>query len=394
MDKKKKLVVATDNFWPRIDGVSSLLNNLLPLLCEHFDVTVISPDFASLAEYKNNSAYAISCAFKHVKIPMSSFKVSDFQFAKPQYRKVANAIEGADLVWVHTMETVAICAIWAARRRKVPLMYYMHSYEWDLVTAALKRGTIFAYIKDFIKWAVLKVYKRFDMVIFPSETIAEHYGFFGVKAKKAVVHMGIDVHRFSPRSVDPELRAKLGFEAEDIIIGYHGRLSREKDLKTLARAFNLLHKTVPNTRLLIIGDGIEEVKRDLRRKGIVLAGAQTDVVQYLNLIDIYVMPSLTETSCLAVMEAMACAKPVISTRVGFIGDYISEGKNGFFFEKKNSYSLYRVLRRLIKQRDTLADIGKAARATIVADFNWEKQQHLFIEALHKAMGVSRKAKRR
>jgi len=381
MTDKKKLLIATDNFWPRIDGVSSLLNSLLPLLCEHYDVTVIAPDFGTLPQYKKNLTYKIPANFKLIKIPLSKFKVTDFNLAMPQYKRIRAIVKKADIVWVHTMETIATCAIRAAYKQKKPIVYYMHSYEWDLVIAALRTGFLLAYVKKFLQWFILRTYKKFSLVIFPSENILEHYAFLGVQARKEVVYQGIDVKRFSPLNIKPGLKEKLGIEPEDVVIGYHGRLSREKDLKTLARAFLLLRKKIPNVKLLIVGDGIEEIKNSLRKKGVILAGAQTDVVPYLNIMDMYVMTSLTETSCLSVMEAMACQLPIISTRVGFINDYINEGQNGYFFEKSNSYKLYRKMYALIKKRDKLDEIGKAARRTIIESFNWEKQQHEFIRVI-------------
>ena len=57
-------------------------------------------------------------------------------------------------------------------------------------------------------------------------------------------------------------------------------------------------------------------------KDVVITGKKDDVVNYLNAMDVFVMPSLTETTCLAALEAMSCSLPVITTRVGSIKDYV------------------------------------------------------------------------
>ena len=96
--------------------------------------------------------------------------------------------------------------------------------------------------------------------------------------------------------------------------------------------------------------------------------------------DVYVMPSLTETSCLSVMEAMSCSLPVISTPVGFVNDYIEDGKNGFFFPSRNSFALYLKLKNL-KNYELREEIGIRARRTIIEKFEFEKTKKEIVETI-------------
>jgi len=88
--------------------------------------------------------------------------------------------------------------------------------------------------------------------------------------------------------------------------------------------------------------------------------------------DIYVMPSLTETSSLSTMEAMSCSIAVVSTPVGYIKDYIKNSYNGLFFNKQNSYELSKNLAVLLDDEKLRAKIGENARKTIIEFYNWDK----------------------
>ena len=84
------------------------------------------------------------------------------------------------------------------------------------------------------------------------------------------------------------------------------------------------------------------------------------------------MPSLTETTCLSVLEAMACQLAVVSTEVGFIKSYIRNGYNGLFFEKQNQYHLAKDIQRLITDLEFRKTIGVNARKTVMEQFSWDK----------------------
>ena len=102
-----------------------------------------------------------------------------------------------------------------------------------------------------------------------------------------------------------------------------------------------------------------------------MAGQQEDVVPYLQAMDIYVLPSLTETTSLSTLEAMACALPVICTPVGAIKTYIKHRENGFLFPRGNVEKLTQYLMVLLKKPKRREELGLAARKTVKEQFHWE-----------------------
>ena len=87
--------------------------------------------------------------------------------------------------------------------------------------------------------------------------------------------------------------------------------------------------------------------------------------------DIYVLPSLEETTSLTTLEAMSCKVAPITTQVGFIKEYLKDGKNGLFFPKRDSYRLYIKIRNLITSPSQRMHLAENARSTVINKFSWE-----------------------
>jgi len=87
--------------------------------------------------------------------------------------------------------------------------------------------------------------------------------------------------------------------------------------------------------------------------------------------DIFVMPSLTETTSLAILEAMGCGIPVITTKVGFPKEYIVKNHNGLLFPRGNQYNLKIQLKKLLDNPKLRKTLSHHARTT-AKSFSWDK----------------------
>jgi glycosyltransferase involved in cell wall biosynthesis len=204
----------------------------------------------------------------------------------------------------------------------------------------------------------------------PSLDTAEILSWQKIKTKKAVVHMGVDIDKFNQPMNKRLAKKKLGL-SNSIVIGFTGRMGREKDLFTLYRAFLRLHKKYP-INLLIIGGGLPKIKKYLKtKKNVKVIGPVSGISRYLHAMDIFVMPSLTETSSLATMEAMSTGLPVITTPVGHMKNYVENNYNGFIFSKKDHYTLSKKLEVLILDEKLRNLLGKNARNTIRERYQWK-----------------------
>ncbi|MBU3942017.1 MAG: glycosyltransferase family 4 protein [Nanoarchaeota archaeon] len=376
---KKKLLIATDSFLPRWDGIARFLNEILPKLSADYDITVIAPRFnGQLAEFKDISI---------IRIPLSRIRVGDYTPAKFCIRKVIKAVKQADIVWTQTIGPIGAPAILAARFFRKPLAVYIHSIEWELFSKSISRKNPFRNsISLFTKAAARCLYNKCSLLIVPSVEVAEILNWHNIRTKKRVVHLGADTSKFRPADNKKAAKKKIGINPEHVVIGFSGRIGREKDLVTLYRAFLRLRKSYDKLVLLIIGKGVKELRIMLEsKKDIIVIESVDNIVPYLQAMDIYVMPSLTETSSLSTMEAMSCSIAVVSTPVGYIKDYIKNSYNGLFFNKQNPYELSKKLAVLLDDEKLRVKIGENARKTIIEFYNWNKTTEGIEEALREVI---------
>ena len=218
-----------------------------------------------------------------------------------------------------------------------------------------------------------RYYNMCDILICPTDEVMYKYEKNGVHVPKKVVPLGTDTEKFRPPENKDEAKLKLRIDPSMKIIGFTGRIGREKDLITLYRAFRRLEKNHHDARLLIVGKGVRELENMFSSsRNIIMPGFVDNVVDYLQAMDIYVLPSLTETSSLSTMEAMSCQLPVVTTPVGYVKEYIREKYNGMFFPFHNSLVLSMKLEMLLENKELRQELGRNARKTIQERFNWDK----------------------
>lgn len=364
---KMCLVIASDTYLPRRDGITRFLEEVIPRLQKNFDITVIAPDFKD----KNVNTPGVT----FVRIPFSRVSFGDFKTARFKPLKIAKTIKNADIVFSQGIGPIGGLALLLAQRFKKKTVSYIHSVDWELFSKAVEAKLLKRYSYPIGKWLARSLYGRCTHLIVPSERIADILTWKNIMTPKAIINLGVDTTHFHPLEDETARmrgREALGIEPHHTVIGYHGRISREKDILTLVRAFVKLRSNHHNLRLLIIGSGLSDiVKRLEKQPGVIYMPAVPDVEKYLPLMDIYCLSSLTETTSLGLLEAMSTELPVVTTPVGFIKDYVTHGKNGLFFLPGDSYSLMRELEHLLKDKELQKKLGANARYTVVHRFDWD-----------------------
>ena len=157
----------------------------------------------------------------------------------------------------------------------------------------------------------------------------------GFSANKIhVIHNGVDVARFTPAAAPPELRAKFDIPADAPLAGIVACLRPEKSIETFLRAASLVRSRLPHAHFVIVGDGperekLESITDELDLRAVVrFAGMCPDVREWVRTMDVVLLTSICEAFPVSLLEAMACGKPVIATRVGAIPEMIVPGETG------------------------------------------------------------------
>lgn len=364
----KKLLIVTDTYFPKRDGVVVFLNKIIPHLADRFEITILAPAYEEEMITLENT--------RIIGLPISkSLKLAGYhsiQLSSQNLKRIKTAVKEAEIVWSQDLATLGALAIIYAKRCKIPSINYVHQITEEHLSDVLPLPGIlkpFAHflIRRFVKY----IYNKCDMLLVPYKSLAYELAEKGIKTKKAVITLGVDSEKFIPAQSKMIAKKFLGLDPRSTVIGYCGRISKEKDIKTLMRAYISLKEFNKNIFLLLVGSGPKrDVQHIKERKDIKVTGFVSNVVPYLQAMDIFVLPSLTETTSLATIEAMSCSLPVIVTRVGYMKEYIKDRENGMFFPRRNDYVLRRKIQKLIANEPARRMLGENARQTVLEQFSW------------------------
>lgn len=203
------------------------------------------------------------------------------------------------------------------------------------------------------------------------------------------VPTGIDISRYAPGD-RADARMQLGLPPDVPIVGIVATLRSWKGHAYLLQAFAKLEDT--NALLLIVGDGPqrENLRQEIARLGlsdrVLMPGNQRDVVPWLRAMDLFVLPSYANEGVpQALMQAMACGLPVISTPIGSITEAVSDGRTGRIVPARDAAQLGQAIEGLLHDADQRRRIGEAARQAAEEKFGLDvmldKMEAIFMAAL-------------
>lgn len=192
-------------------------------------------------------------------------------------------------------------------------------------------------------------------------------------SKVTVIPNGVDLTRYAPQ---PRVaRQVLGLHPQGRLVGHVGRLEPEKDQVSLLHAFRLVADTHADVRFVIIGDGSQrsELERLAQALGIAgrvaFLGFRQDVADFLPHLELFVLSSLNEGLPIAMLEAMACARPVVTTALGEIPRVIRDGVNGMTVPPGHPAMLARAITSVLEHPAGGRAMGVQARQLIEERFS-------------------------
>lgn len=191
-------------------------------------------------------------------------------------------------------------------------------------------------------------------------------------ARTHLIANGIDVSRFAPAR-SRRLRAELGWDGDEIIVGALGNVRHPKGYDGLLEVAHRLRGRCERLRFIIVGDvdGEPELYSSLieRRRAlgledrVVFTGFRKDVPDALNNFDIFVLSSVREGLPLAVLQAMAARLPIVATLSGGPQEVLTDGHDALLVPVQDPDALARGIERLVNdpaERDRLAGAGYRA----------------------------------
>ena len=184
---------------------------------------------------------------------------------------------------------------------------------------------------------------------------------------------GVDTNRFAPVGAEQRsfLREKLNLSQSATIVIFTGRLVSYKGLPLLLKVWKEIQCKHENVLLLLAGTGgldIHNCETELREyvkstgleKDVIFLGAVQNVPEYLQAADLFAFPTENDAFPSSIVEAMACALPVVTTPVGAIKTIVTHRETGLLVQPRNFEQLFEALDVMLSDKELASRLGQAA----------------------------------
>jgi glycosyltransferase involved in cell wall biosynthesis len=302
--------------------------------------------------------------------------------------------------WRVVTELLKIC-----KREKVAV-WHGHDYKTNALGILLKRVWPMRLVTTVHGWVhhtnrtplYYKVDRlclpRYERVICVSEDLFDECQANKVRPDRCVLlENAIDTVEYARRRSSLETKAKLGIPTDSFLLGGVGRLEAEKAFDLVLHAAKDLVDRGTNARVVIIGEGgdrsrLEALARDLGiADRVSLPGWQSDVKDYYEAMDLFVLSSLREGLPNVLLEAMAMEVPCVATRIAGIPRLIQDGRSGRLVSAGDKDALSAAVRELATDVDLRDRFRKAGRRTVETRYSFPVRMTKLAAIYDELLGV-------
>ena len=299
--------------------------------------------------------------------PIGYYELPEYPELKlyyPPFLKMLDFCFENEITQIHTATPgpVGLCALAIARTLNLPIYGTYHT-AFPQYAAELTGDNN---IEDLMWKAMIWFYNQMDLVYVPSKATGSELAAKGLSESRIKVYpRGIDIERFHPDKRCRFWESGYGMDRRSMKLLYVGRVSKEKNLEILVRAFRILEARGDNIDLIIVGDGPykKEMTSILNGSHVVFTGELTGetLARAYASSDVFVLPSTTDTFGNVVLEAQASGLPVVVSDKGGPRENLLPGETGFVVRSLDADALAEAIHRLYKSSAEIDHMKKAAR---------------------------------
>ncbi|WP_020521952.1 glycosyltransferase family 4 protein [Catelliglobosispora koreensis] len=344
-----RVVIITESYLPEINGVANSVARVAShLAAQGHEILIIAPRPSSKVE--GPEPFPV---IRLTSVPMPGY--ATVRLALPT-KKLGRILAEFEPDVVH-LASPFVLGSWGARAAEELGIPIVAIYQTDVpgYARAYRIG-----LTETLSWRVIqRLHQRATMTLAPSTATAAQLSEHGVP-RVGLWGRGVDTELFHPSRRDKALRHMLAPNKETIV-GYVGRLAREKEVHLLAGASRL-----PGVKVVIIGDG--PMRKPLQRQ---LPDAQflgpkhgAELARAYASLDLFVHTGPYETFCQTVQEAMSSGLPVIAPAAGGPVDLVADGQTGLLVPPHDEQAIAAAAAGLAGNPLRRKDMGRQARRAV------------------------------
>jgi len=369
-----RVAVVTETYPPEINGVAMTISRMVAGLQQRqHQIQLIRPR-QSQGDYAASEPNFEEVLQLGVAIP----RYDGLKMGLPAKQALVRlwSLKRPDLVHVVTEGPLGWSALAAAVKLKIPCSSdfhtNFHSYSKHYGIGWLKKP-IGAYLRRF--------HNKASCTLVPTSSMLanlERHGYLNLR----VVARGVDTRLFHPGRRSAALRSQWAIKPRQPVALYVGRLAPEKNLPVVLQAYAAMKSVRQDTRLVLVGDGLERAAMQAENPDCIFAGMRTgeDLAAHYASGDVFLFPSTTETFGNVTVEAMASGLAVIAYDYAAAAEHIKHGHNGLVTDFDNAREFVNLAALLIDDAQRISAFGRRARKT-TERIDWEHVHNKFEAAL-------------
>ncbi len=382
-----RIAFFTDSYLPQRDGVASVTGGLARTLVRlGHSVRVVTPSPVRGAAGAEATDGGITVRrLRSVPVPLYG------QYRWPVFplgllRESAGGAD-ADLVHLHTPGPIGSMGFLVARRFGLPLVGTFHTNLREMADSVPRKLLVPLFFR-IAWWYNLGTYWRCDRATAPSEAARAVLATNARKPFRApieVIPNGVDTERFRPGARVPDWRARCGL-GDAPLVTYLGRLTVDKGVHRFLDALARVAGRTPVAGI-VGGAGPEEARVRERIAGspelaarVRYVGpiAESEKAALLGQSDLFVLPSTSDTSSVALLEAMACGATVVAPAIGGPSEVVMKGITGVTTDVRSPDALAGTIERLLRDEAARRRIASTATAWVDANASLDAMAGRFI----------------
>lgn len=355
-----KIIQVCPKYYPDIGGIETHVKEISEILVKKgFDVEVVCTDSSGrLPKQEIINGVEITRFW--------AFAPGDaYHFSPAIYFYIKN--QDYDILHVHNYH--AFPALFACAAAKKKIIFTPHSSGFQ---------------KSFTKRIFYSIYKPLGSRIFNK---ADKIISITQKEREMLIENFIipeDKIIYLPLPINLIPRGRPRSEKNSINVGFFGRLSPEKNVETLILAFKIVKKEYPASDLFIAGDG--PLRKELENTGKSVEGVHfigplfnNDLNDFIDDIDIFVLPSRFEVSPRAVIEAMSRGIPAVVTPVGELPQIFEHGRSCLFAKIGDPEDMAEKILLLLRDKKMANEIGIAGKRVVEDRYDIKTSIYKYID---------------
>ncbi len=284
--------------------------------------------------------------------------------------------EKIDLIFSNT--TGVLISAFLAKKRGLPHIWHVH----EIITKPAMFTRAIGY--------VLKKYS--DHVVVVSDAVKDHWKKHVGRRELTRIYNGIDLAPFDDQTAG--LRSELNLPENATLIGMIGRVNKTKGQRYLLQIAKRTIDQYPDTRFILVGDAypgneylVDELNEEIARSGlskhVINLGYRSDIINIMNSLDIFILPSVRPDSFpTVILEAMAASKPVVATRQGGAVEMIEDTKSGILIPLDDAAAAAARIAPLIADPEQQKIMGQQGHERLKTLFSIETFDREFLKLIN------------